>query len=73
MEKRRHYELETFNQLNRPDNPTALYALAMSWFRQWQSFVKSKETQPPGPIDNSSISVNKGGQIVLKVGQYLSF
>ena len=69
MVKRRLYEFEVFNQLNRPDNPTALYALSMSWFRQWQSFVKSKETQPPGQIDNSSIVVNKGGQMGLKVGE----
>ena len=27
MVKRRLYEFEVFNQLNRPDNPTALYAL----------------------------------------------
>jgi ubiquitin carboxyl-terminal hydrolase 20/33 len=68
MEKRRLHEFEVFNHLNRPDNPKALYALSMAWFRQWQSFVKSKETQPPGPIDNNSIVVNKGGQIVLKIG-----
>ncbi|KAL7292982.1 hypothetical protein TKK_0013432 [Trichogramma kaykai] len=67
-EKRRCHELEVFNQLNRPDNPTALYALSMSWFRQWQNFVKNRETPPPGPIENNSIAVNKGGLTVLKLG-----
>ena len=69
MEKRRLHELEVFNQLNRPDNPMALYALAMPWFRQWQNFVKCKETPPPGPVDNSPIVVNKAGQTILKHGK----
>ncbi|XP_011506015.1 PREDICTED: ubiquitin carboxyl-terminal hydrolase 20 [Ceratosolen solmsi marchali] len=67
LEKRRLHELEMYNILNIPDNPTAFYALSTTWFRQWQSFVKSKETQPPGAIDNNSIVVNKSGQAVLKI------
>ncbi|KYM81295.1 Ubiquitin carboxyl-terminal hydrolase 20 [Atta colombica] len=67
LQKRRQYEMELFQRLN-TDNPTAIYALAMAWLRQWQSFVRGKETQPPGPIDNNSIVVNKNGQNSLKVG-----
>ena len=70
LQKRRLYEQEMFHRLNHnPDNPTAIYALSMAWLRQWQSFVRGKEIQPPGPIDNSSIVVNKNGQIILKIGK----
>jgi len=68
LQKRRQYEMELFQRLN-TDNTTAIYALAMAWLRQWQSFVRGKETQPPGPIDNNSIVVNKNGQNSLKVGK----
>lgn len=71
LQKRRQYEMELFQRLN-TDNPTAIYALAMAWLRQWQSFVRGKETQPPGPIDNNSIVVNKNGQNSLKVGKSFS-
>lgn len=71
LQKRRHYEMELFQRLNHTtDNHTAIYALAMAWLRQWQSFVRGKETQPPGPIDNNSIVVNKNGQNSLKVGEF---
>lgn len=63
--------MEVFQQLNHnTDNPTAIYGLAMAWLRQWQSFVRGKETQPPGPIDNNSIIINKNGQNILKVGKF---
>lgn len=72
LQKRRQYEMELFQRLNHTtDNHTAIYALAMAWLRQWQSFVRGKETQPPGPIDNNSIVVNKTGQNSLKVGKSL--
>lgn len=61
--------MDVFQRFN-SDNPSAIYALAMSWLRQWQSFVKGKEIQPPGPIDNTSIIVNKNGQNVLKHGEF---
>lgn len=66
--------MDVFQRLNHGvDNPPAIYALAMAWLRQWQSFVRGKETQPPGPIDNSSIVMNKNGQNVLKAGEILGF
>jgi ubiquitin carboxyl-terminal hydrolase 20/33 len=48
------------------DAPT--YAIAMSWFRQWQAFVQQKESEPPGPVDNSSIMINKNGIHTVKAG-----
>uniref|UniRef100_A0A671N2C4 Ubiquitin carboxyl-terminal hydrolase n=1 Tax=Sinocyclocheilus anshuiensis TaxID=1608454 RepID=A0A671N2C4_9TELE len=40
----------------------------MQWFREWEGFVKGKDIDPPGPIDNSKIAVNKNGHITLKPG-----
>lgn len=64
-------ELEEFLQLKKDfqaeESPTLIYAIAMSWFRQWQGFVKGKEPEPPGAIDNSSIITMKNGQQVLKI------
>lgn len=63
--------MEIFQRLNHnTENPGAIYGLAMAWLRQWQGFVRGKETQPPGPIDNNSIVVNKNGQNILKVGKF---
>ncbi|XP_021935533.1 ubiquitin carboxyl-terminal hydrolase 20 isoform X3 [Zootermopsis nevadensis] len=68
------HELDVFMQLNKEfqqaeDSPVVIYAIAMNWFRQWQSFVRGKEPEPPGQIDNSSIcTVNKNGQVILKMG-----
>nr|CAD7463205.1 unnamed protein product [Timema tahoe] len=50
------------------ENPPVIYAIAMSWFRQWQCFVRGKELEPPGAIDNCSIITSKNGQMVLKMG-----
>ncbi|XP_058801569.1 ubiquitin carboxyl-terminal hydrolase 33 isoform X2 [Phymastichus coffea] len=70
LEKRRFYEQELLNQLSRSDNPNAAYALA--WFRQWQTYLKNKESQSSGPTDNSFNVVNRCGQTVLKVGSEYS-
>ena len=70
------HELEEFMQLNKEfqqaeESPAVIYAIAMNWFRQWQSFVRGKEPEPPGQIDNSSIcTINKNGQAVLKMGEF---
>ncbi|XP_057324882.1 ubiquitin carboxyl-terminal hydrolase 20 [Microplitis mediator] len=68
LQKRRQYEMDIFQRYNNIENPTAIYAVAMSWLRQWQNFIKGKETQPPGPIDNSSIIINVNGIKDLKPG-----
>lgn len=48
------------------DSPNTVYAISMNWFRQWQSFIRSK-CDPPGPIDNSNI-VNQGQPETIKHG-----
>ncbi|CAC5395601.1 USP20_33 [Mytilus coruscus] len=63
--------METFIDLNEKfkdeDNPNVLYAISMSWFKEWENFVRGKMDTPPGQIDNSRITNNKQGQMTLKV------
>ncbi|MEJ1276880.1 ubiquitin specific peptidase 33 [Cricetulus griseus] len=72
IEKRRKTELEIFIRLNRAfqeeDSPATFYCISMQWFREWESFVKGKDGDPPGPIDNTKIAVTKCGNVTLKQG-----
>lgn len=60
LEHRRKQELDTFVTLNREfqqsqESPGVVYAVNMAWFKQWEAFVRGKETDAPGPIDNWAI------------------
>ncbi|XP_066568781.1 ubiquitin carboxyl-terminal hydrolase 20 isoform X2 [Amia ocellicauda] len=72
LAKRRKVEIDTFIKLNKAfqaeEAPTVIYCISMQWFREWESFVKGKDNEPPGPIDNSKIAVMKGGHVQLKQG-----
>ncbi|CAL9682199.1 unnamed protein product [Knipowitschia caucasica] len=72
LAKRRKTEIETFIKLNKEfqaeEAPTVILCISMQWFREWESFVKGKDNEPPGPIDNSRIGIMKGGHIQLKPG-----
>nr|XP_003479129.2 ubiquitin carboxyl-terminal hydrolase 33 [Cavia porcellus] len=72
IEKRRKTELEIFIRLNRAfqeeDSPATFYCISMQWFREWESFVKGKDGDPPGPIDNTKIAVTKCGNVLLRQG-----
>uniref|UniRef100_A0A8C2PXR6 Ubiquitin carboxyl-terminal hydrolase n=1 Tax=Cyprinus carpio TaxID=7962 RepID=A0A8C2PXR6_CYPCA len=72
LEKRRKNELDMFVRLNKAfqeeESPVVIYCITMQWFREWEAFVKGKDIDPPGPIDNSKIAVNKNGHITLKPG-----
>ncbi|TRY77696.1 hypothetical protein DNTS_018891 [Danionella cerebrum] len=72
LEKRRKNELDMFVRLNKAfqeeESPVVIYCISMHWFREWEAFVKGKDIDPPGPIDNSKIAVNKSGHISLKPG-----
>lgn len=51
------------------ESPGVIYCISMHWFREWEAFVKGKDSEPPGPIDNSRIAQVKGsGHIQLKQG-----
>ncbi|XP_066537340.1 ubiquitin carboxyl-terminal hydrolase 33 [Hoplias malabaricus] len=72
LEKRRKSELDMFVRLNKAfqeeESPVVIYCISMHWFREWEAFVKGKDNDPPGPIDNSKIAVNKNGHLTLKQG-----
>ncbi|XP_061587793.1 ubiquitin carboxyl-terminal hydrolase 33 isoform X2 [Cololabis saira] len=72
LEKRRKSELDMFVRLNKAfqeeESPVVIYCISMQWFREWEGFVKGKDNDPPGPIDNSKITVNKNGHLILKQG-----
>lgn len=64
------YEAAQYSALlleEKEDKATVLYALAWSWFRQWEAFVQGK-ADPPGPIDNSHIATNNNGFKTPKKG-----
>ncbi|EMP34682.1 Ubiquitin carboxyl-terminal hydrolase 20 [Chelonia mydas] len=65
LAKRRRIEIDTFIKLNKAfqaeESPSVIYCISMQWFREWESFVKGKDNEPPGPIDNSRIALTKGG------------
>ncbi|XP_028318407.1 LOW QUALITY PROTEIN: ubiquitin carboxyl-terminal hydrolase 20 [Gouania willdenowi] len=72
LAKRRKMEIDTFIKLNKEfqaeEAPTVILCISMHWFREWESFVKGKDNEPPGPIDNSKIGIMKGGHVQLKQG-----
>ncbi|XP_013775645.2 ubiquitin carboxyl-terminal hydrolase 20-like isoform X2 [Limulus polyphemus] len=72
LDRRRTQEHDTFVTLNKEfqslESPTVVYAISMSWFKQWESFVRAKESEPPGPIHNSPICVMRNNQPTLKAG-----
>uniref|UniRef100_A0AAY5KUL0 Ubiquitin carboxyl-terminal hydrolase n=1 Tax=Esox lucius TaxID=8010 RepID=A0AAY5KUL0_ESOLU len=72
LAKRRKVEIDTFIRLNKEfqaeEAPSVILCISMQWFRDWENFVKGKDNEPPGPIDNSKIGVMKGGHIQLKQG-----
>ncbi|KAK7944879.1 hypothetical protein WMY93_000607 [Mugilogobius chulae] len=72
LEKRRKNELDMFVRLNKAfqeeESPVVIYCISMHWFREWEGFVKGKDNDSPGPIDNSKIAVNKNGHLSLKQG-----
>ncbi|PNJ45417.1 USP20 isoform 6 [Pongo abelii] len=73
LAKRRRIEIDTFIKLNKAfqaeESPGIIYCISMQWFREWEAFVKGKDNEPPGPIDNSRIAQVKGsGHVQLKQG-----
>ncbi|XP_045607433.1 ubiquitin carboxyl-terminal hydrolase 20 isoform X1 [Procambarus clarkii] len=71
LSHRQSSELEMFFKLKKmfqeEEHPN-IVAISMRWFRTWESFVRGREQEPPGPIDNSSICTSKTGQPMLKPG-----
>ncbi|XP_066436596.1 ubiquitin carboxyl-terminal hydrolase 20 [Eleutherodactylus coqui] len=73
LAKRRKTEIDTFIKLNKAfqaeEFPTVIFCISMQWFREWEAFVKGKDNDPPGPIDNSKVALTKsGGHVQPKQG-----
>ncbi|OCT57913.1 hypothetical protein XELAEV_18002785mg [Xenopus laevis] len=73
LAKRRKTEIDTFIKLNKAfqaeEAPSVIYCISMQWFREWEAFVKAKDSDPPGPIDNSKVALTKSsGHVQLKQG-----
>ncbi|XP_013921963.1 PREDICTED: ubiquitin carboxyl-terminal hydrolase 20 [Thamnophis sirtalis] len=73
LAKRRKMEIDTFIKLNKAfqaeECPSVIFCISMQWFREWEAFVKGKDNEPPGPIDNTKIAVSKGsGHMQVKQG-----
>nr|CAG4645048.1 EOG090X0BKI [Leptodora kindtii] len=70
MDKRRKEELELFLQLQKDfQNETtsgSVCAIAMNWFRKWESFVRNRDAPLPGPVDNVPITILRNGNRVLR-------
>ncbi|XP_053551810.1 ubiquitin carboxyl-terminal hydrolase 20 [Bombina bombina] len=73
LAKRRKTEIDTFIKLNKAfqaeESPSVIYCISMQWFREWEAFVRGKDNDPPGPIDNSKVALTKSsGHVQLKQG-----
>ncbi|KAM5146318.1 ubiquitin carboxyl-terminal hydrolase 20 [Mantella aurantiaca] len=68
LAKRRKTEIDTFIKLNKAfqaeESPSVIYCISMQWFREWEAFVKGKDNDPPGPIDNTKVALTKSGGFV---------
>uniref|UniRef100_H2ZZD0 ubiquitinyl hydrolase 1 n=1 Tax=Latimeria chalumnae TaxID=7897 RepID=H2ZZD0_LATCH len=76
LQNQRKSELETFVRLNNkfPEKelPEVLHCINMQWMRQWEGFVKAKDNDPPGPINNHNLTEKKGGRLSLIKGPDLA-
>ncbi|XP_060065800.1 ubiquitin carboxyl-terminal hydrolase 20-like [Ylistrum balloti] len=67
---RQKTELEQFVALNEKfkdeDNPHIIYAISMTWFKEWENFVRKRTSTLPGPVDNKAISVMRNGQLIVR-------
>lgn len=70
LRNRQKAEIGEFIKLNEKfkeeDNPSVIYAISMSWFKQWENFVREKDDDPPGHIDNKRISILKNNQYLVR-------
>lgn len=73
LTRRREEELSNFIKLheaftNHLSWTGDIYYISLAWFNQWEAFVKAKEQDPPGPIDNKPIAIIKDGYVFNRPG-----
>ncbi|XP_064649642.1 ubiquitin carboxyl-terminal hydrolase 20-like [Lineus longissimus] len=70
LKKRQKHEMDTFIRLNAEfkdeENPNVIYAISMTWFKEWENFVRGKVDGPPPAIDNAKIAYVKNGISFLR-------
>lgn len=68
LTRRQNYELDAF-QTYKDEMSSTIYAISMSWFRQWQLFIGGITNEVPGPINNSIVLCqNESGIRTVKPG-----
>jgi len=70
-EKQRLFELNEFKLLQKQDKIEMnsmgdTYLLVTSWFSTWESWVLGKAREPPGPINNRSLYIQRGNTYSLR-------
>jgi len=59
--RQKEFELQQFKLLHEEDknHESDRYCVAASWFRDWEAWVCNKAKDPPGPINNKSLVLNR--------------
>jgi len=70
-ERQRHFELSEFKLLQDQDKNDLsgagdCFLLVHSWFSVWEAWVVGKAKEPPGPINNRSLFVQRGSSVSLR-------
>jgi hypothetical protein len=71
LARQKKFELDEFKALHaefqETENPSSIYCLSSSWFRQWEAFVTGRQRDPPSAIDNKSIVSMRPGGVQVRV------
>jgi ubiquitin carboxyl-terminal hydrolase 20/33 len=70
-ERQRQFELTEFQLLRDQDKVDVSgsgdsYLLVTSWFTTWEAWVLGKAREPPGPINNRSLFIQRGNSFTLR-------
>lgn len=58
--RQKEFELKEFKMLHEDTNQNSdRYCLSATWFRDWEAWVCNKAREPPGPINNKGLVVQR--------------
>jgi ubiquitin carboxyl-terminal hydrolase 20/33 len=58
--RQKEFELKEFKMLHEDKNQNSdRYCLSATWFRDWEAWVCNKAREPPGPINNKGLVVQR--------------
>jgi len=78
-ERQKQFQLEEFKKLHAAETEEwnsgcDVYCVANGWFRAWEAWVLGRAREPPGPVDNRSIVVQRqSGYAMRPHSDYLKF